>query len=100
MSKILDFLRTTDKIIPICIFLGLILICIIWIIYRVAKDKLKDNLLWKNGFHLEETYKQSDSTHIIYYGTWTNGSVTIGEEIVVRATYKELKNILKEKGVL
>lgn len=64
------------------------------------KRKLKDRILWQNGFHLEETYKQSDPNSIIYCGYWTNGSMTIGEEIVVRTSYKELKKLLKEKGVL
>ena len=100
MNRILNFLRSTDEIVPICIFIGLILICIIWIVCREVKSNLKDNILWKNGFHLEETYKQSDPKHIIYCGFWTNGSVTIGEEIVVRMSYRELKKLLKEEGVL
>lgn len=100
MNRILDFLRSTDEIVPVCIFIGLILICIIWIVCREMKSRLKDNILWKNGFHLEETYKQSDEKRIIYCGFWTNGSVTIGEETVVRMSYKELKKLLKEEGVL
>lgn len=100
MNRILNFLISTDEIVPVCIFIVLMLICIIWIVCREVKIKLKDNILWKNSFHLEETYKLSDTKHIIYCGFWTNGSVTIGEEIVVRMSYRELKKLLKKEGVL
>ena len=72
----------------------LILLFILWAVYKVVSESRKENILMRRGFHAEE-YLDFGNNHCTRY---KKNDIIIEGRIVESMKIKELKQLIKEKG--
>ena len=72
----------------------LILLFILWVVYKVISESMKENILMNRGFHAEE-YLDFGNNHRTRY---KKNDIIIEGRTVESMNIKELKHLIKEKG--